>query len=129
MMLVVLTRSLNMRNGPDSAVEASGPKAKALADILQEEVAFDVPLKSNLSTFGQTEWLGTGAALTQHAWRNVDACPYVPLLVEDLPRQARAAADVEQKRRLIGWQGEQLERTICHVRLNGLDAGAAALCE
>jgi hypothetical protein len=64
MMLMVATLSLNIRNGPDGAVEASGSKAKALADILQEEVAFDVPLKSNLSTFGQTGDVNTEAVLT-----------------------------------------------------------------
>jgi hypothetical protein len=64
MMLVVAACSPSIRNEPDGAVEASGPKAKALADVLQEEVAFDVPLKSNLSTSGQTGDVDTEAALT-----------------------------------------------------------------
>ena len=51
--------------------------------------------------------------------------PEVALLVEALPREAGAAADVEDHARLVGGQGEQLEGAIRHLTLDLHHASAA----
>jgi hypothetical protein len=64
-------------------------------------------------------------AHTEHRRRDINAGPEVALAIEDLAREARAAADVEQERGRILGQIEQLERTVSHVGLNLLDTRAA----
>ena len=47
-------------DGPDRAVKAPWPETKALADILQEQVAFDFSLKRNLWEGGRSSGDGSG---------------------------------------------------------------------
>ena len=89
------------RLAPDGTVEASGSKAKALPDVLQEQITFDIPFECGVWPIRQHIIHEMGDELTQHTGRNIDACPEVSFLIEDLARQAGATADVEQERRLV----------------------------
>ena len=55
----------------------------------------------------------------QYQLRPIDAPP-----VKDLSRHSRSTSYIEQKCRIFLWQREQLEGSMCHLRLNVLDSCA-----
>lgn len=90
---------------PDCTVEASRPEPKPLANIMQKQIALDFAFKRNLSYIPSAPHPPSKPQkeLTQHARRNIHSHPVVPFLIQYLSAQARAAADIEQERRLALW--------------------------
>jgi hypothetical protein len=93
----------------DCAVESSGTEPKALPDILEEEVALDFALERDF----------------QHAGGDVDTAPEMPVLIEDLARQATSAPNVKEEAALVLGKLQKLQRAVRHLRLDVLHAGAA----
>lgn len=65
---------------PDCTVETSRPKTKTLANILEEEVSFDLAFQCNLCK-GSVEACLCVERHTEHAWGDIHPSPYVTLFV------------------------------------------------